>query len=56
VEKFIANMRALYGENGQVWLDSLPQPVEFLAHEWDLSSLKPFLNLMCLLRSAATNR
>ncbi len=45
MEKFISNMFALHGEEGQIWLDRVPETIEFLVKKWQLSALKPFSNL-----------
>jgi len=43
--QFEKNILALYGNRGKAWLEDLPNQVQKLAAEWDLSDLKPMDNL-----------
>jgi streptomycin 6-kinase len=42
---FVQHTRDLYGNEGQIWLKSLPDLIEELEKEWDITVQKPFPNL-----------
>jgi streptomycin 6-kinase len=42
---FIQNMLDVYGSNGQVWLDGLPQKLHYLENLWDIKLGEPMPNL-----------
>lgn len=45
MEKLKHNIVKIYGKRGENWLAGLPHRIEQFQHSWELSELKPFLNL-----------
>ena len=45
MNQFEKNLLAIHGEKGKQWLANIPVFVQNLAHQWELSNLKPVENL-----------
>ncbi|AAY61625.1 phosphotransferase enzyme family protein [Rickettsia felis str. Pedreira] len=45
MDRFRNNIISIYKEQGEIWLEKLPEIISKLAQEWNLSNLKPIDNL-----------
>jgi streptomycin 6-kinase len=45
MNKFRSNIINIYKDEGNIWLESLPELVKKIAYKWELTQLKPVKNL-----------